>query len=58
MKDRKYRVVANGEISKEQEVKSEVPQGTVHAVILILIMIEDIDEEIINCVVSSFADDT
>ena len=54
LKDRKYRVMANGEMSKEQEVKSGVPQGTVLAAILFLIMIGDIDEEIINCVVSCF----
>ena len=58
MKDRKYRVVANGEMSEEQEVKSGVPQGTVLAAILFLIMIGDIDEEIINSIVSCFADDT
>ena len=33
-RDRKYRVVTNGEMSKEQEVKSGVPQGTVLAAIL------------------------
>ena len=58
LKNRKYRVVANGEMSEEQEVKSGVPQGTVLAAILFLIMIGDIDEEIINCIVSCFADDT
>ena len=58
LKDRKYRVVANGEMSEEQEVKSGVPQGTVLAAILFLIMIGDIDEEIINCVVSCFTDNT
>ena len=58
LKNRKYRVVANGEMSEEQEIKSGVPQGTVLAAILFLIMIGDIDEEIINCIVSCFADDT
>merc|ERR1711888_13367 len=58
LKNRKYRVVANGEMSEEQEVKSGVPQGKVLAATLFLIMIGDIDEEIINCIVSCFADDT
>ena len=34
LRNRKYRVVANGEISEEQEVRSGVPQGTVLAVIV------------------------
>merc|ERR1712121_159460 len=58
LKNRKYRGVANGEMSEEKEVKSGVPQGTVLAAILFLIMIGYIDEEIINCIVSCFADDT
>ena len=58
LRNRKYRVVANGEISEEQEVRSGVPQGTVLAAILFLIMIGDIDEEIMSCIVSCFADDT
>ena len=58
LEDRKHRVVANGEMSEEQEVKSGVPQGTVLAAILFLIMIGDIDEEIINCIVSCIVDDT
>merc|ERR1712050_606645 len=58
LKNRKYRGVANGEMSEEQEVKSGVPQGTVLAAILFLIMIGGIDEEIINCIVSCFADGT
>ena len=48
----------NGKISEEQEVKSGVPQGTVLAAILFLIMIGDIDKDIISCIVSCFADDT
>ncbi|CAL4066236.1 unnamed protein product [Meganyctiphanes norvegica] len=46
LSNRKFKVVANGERSKEQDVKSEVPQGTVLASILFVIMINDIDEEI------------
>ena len=56
--DRKYKVVTNGEISEEQDVISGVPQGTVLASILFIIMISDIDEEIKRCIVRCFADDT
>merc|ERR1711894_787437 len=54
---RKFRVVANGYMSRE-EVISGVPQGTVLAAILFVIMISDIDENVKNCLVRSFADDT
>ena len=56
--ERKFRVVVNGEVSEEQNVKSGVPQGTVLAAILFIIMINDIDKDIIRCIVSCFADDT
>ena len=58
LSNRKFKVVANGERSKEQDVKSGVPQGTVLASILFVIMINDIDEEIKRCIVRCFADDT
>merc|ERR1712106_621675 len=58
LRDRKFRVVVNGEMSEEQDVKSGVPQGTVLAAILFIIMIYDIDEEIQRCIVRCFADDT
>ena len=58
LRERKYRVVANGEISEEQDVKSGVPQGTVLASILFIIMFNDKDEEIMRCIVRCFADDT
>ena len=51
LKNRKYRVVANGEISEEQDVISGVPQGTVLASILFIIMIYDIDKEVIGLLV-------
>merc|ERR1712030_51100 len=54
---RKFRVVANGYMSRE-DVISGVPQGTVLAAILFVIMISDIDENVKNCLVRSFADDT
>ena len=42
LRNRKYKVLVNGEMSEEQEVKSGVPQGTVLAAILFLIVIGDI----------------
>ena len=44
--------------SKLDYVKHGVPQGTVLAAVLFVIMISDIDEKVLNCVVRSFADDT
>ena len=56
--NRKFRVVANGCMSEEGDVMSGVPQGTVLAAILFVIMISDIDEKVKNCILRSFADDT
>ena len=42
LQERKYIVIANGVVSEEQEVLSGVPQGTVLAPILFIIMISDI----------------
>ena len=56
--DRKFRVVVNGCMSDEGEVTSGVPQGTVLAAILFVIMISDIDENVKLCIIRSFADDT
>ena len=38
--------MANGMMSEEQDIVSEVPQGTVLASILFIIMISDIDESL------------
>ena len=51
-------MVANGHMSVEADVVSVVPQGTVLAAVLFVIMIFDIDEKIVNCVVKDLADDT
>ncbi len=56
--NRKYRVVANGVMSDEHEVISGVPQGTVLASILFIIIISDIDENIRKSISRLFADDT
>ena len=45
-------------MSEEENVLSGVPQGTVLAAILFVIMISDIDENVKECIVRSFADDT
>ena len=56
--NRKFIVIANGTKSDPEDVLSGVPQGTVLAAILFIIMISDIDEEIKQCIVRCFADDT
>ena len=58
LRNRKFTVIANGTISQQEEVMSGVPQGTVLAAILFIIMIADIDEKIKECMVRCFADDT
>lgn len=58
LKNRKFTVIVNGTISEQEEVLSGVPQGTVLAAILFIIMIADIDDKIKECTVRCFADDT
>ena len=58
LRNRKFRVVANGCMSEDERVTSGVPQGTVLAAILFVIMISDIDEKVKHSIVRSFADDT
>ena len=55
---RLQRVIINGCKSKPSKVISSVPQGTVLAPLLFLILISDIDKNTENSFVSSFADDT
>ena len=52
------RVVVNGHKSNPAKVVSSVPQGTVLAPLLFLILISDIDKNALHSFVSSFADDT
>ena len=56
--DRKYKVLVNGVMSEEQNVISGVPQDTVLAAILHVIRISDIDKDVVESIVRSFADDT
>ena len=58
LNNRKFKVLANKTMSDEEDVTSGVPQGTVLAAILFIIMISDIDENIKDSIVRSFADDT
>merc|ERR1712030_295310 len=54
----KFGVVANGCVLGEEDVVSGVPQGTVLAAILFVIVMSDIGEGVESCLVGSFADDT
>ena len=56
--DRSQSVVINGTTTEPFEVMSGVPQGTVLGPILFLIYVLDIDAEMVESSVSSFADDT
>ena len=56
--DRRQSVVVNGIKSTPTPVISGVPQGSVLGPLLFLILIGDIDKEIVNSIVKSFADDT
>merc|ERR1712215_138321 len=58
LRGRKFRVVANGSMSREEDVISGVPQGTNLAAILFVIMISDIDEDVKLSVIRCFADGT
>ena len=56
--NRTFNVVVNYDKSDSAKVLSSVPQGTVLAPILFIIMINDINENIESCDTSQFADDT
>ena len=55
---RTQRVMVNGHLSDAASVKSGVPQGSVLGPLLFLILISDIDKDIVDSFLSSFADDT
>ena len=58
LSQRKFQVIVNDSLSDEEEVKSSVPQGTILAPLLFLIMINDIGKDIEECDIGTFADDT
>ena len=58
LKDRTQSVIVNGKISSPREVISGVPQGSVLGPLIFLILIADIDKEILDSLIASFADDT
>ena len=55
---RSQTVLVNGARSTRATVKSGVPQGSVLGPLLFLILIGDIDQNVANAFLSSFADDT
>ena len=57
LKDRKQKVIVDGEASEPETVKSGVPQGTVLGPILFLLFINDITEAIKYANIQLFADD-
>ena len=58
LSNRYQSVTVNGTISEPQKVISGVPQGSVLGPIIFLILIGDIDDDILESIVKSFADDT
>ena len=58
LSNRYQSVIVNGAISEPQAVISGVPQGSVLGPTIFLILIIDIDENILDSIVKSFADDT
>ena len=56
--NRTQRVMVNGFLSEPANVISGVPQGSVLGPLLFLILISDIDKDVLQSFLSSFADDT
>ena len=56
--DRQQRVVVNGQSSAWSHITAGVPQGSVLGPLLFLLYINDITQEVSNCHIRLFADDT
>jgi hypothetical protein len=56
--NRKQIVMVNGRKGQPRDVKSGVPQGSVLGPLLFLVLLGDIDRDVAQAYVSSFADDT
>ncbi len=57
LKDRKQRVLVNGENSSWTEIDSGIPQGSVLGPVLFLIYVNDLPD-VVECMTKMFADDT
>ena len=55
---RSQTILVNNARSRNMEVKSGVPQGSVLGPLLFLVLISDIDQDVAQAFLSSFADDT
>lgn len=58
LKDRKQRVVINGQNSEWGHIRAGVPQGSIPGPLLVLIFINDITHVVIHCKIRLFAGDT
>ncbi len=57
LKDRKQKVVVNGEESDWTDIQSGIPQGSVLGPVLFLIYVNDLPD-VVECMIKMFADDT
>ena len=58
LEDRQQQVIVDGKLSRKEKVISGVPQGTVLGPLLFLIYINDLEDDMKNCILRVFADDS